>query len=116
MKTPLIVTALLTAGMAFTEAQAANQTQPVTQITVRYDDLDLSKPAGAEAMLIRLKRAAERACGYAPDARAAVRWRYNRCFDAALADAVEQLDAPLVSALHTDRHDRRIARNTSEKN
>lgn len=101
MKATLIVTALMTAGLALAPAQAANHAQPVTQITVRHADLDLANPAGAGAMLRRLEAAANQACGGRPDLRLIYAQRFfHRCVETALDDAVAQLDAPLVTALH----------------
>lgn len=101
MKATLVVTATMAAGMALAEAQAANLAQPVTEVTVRYDELDLARPAGAEAMLKRLKQAAERACGGRPDNRLLSDQRmFHQCVETALDDAVIELDAPLVTALH----------------
>jgi UrcA family protein len=36
---------------------------PVEHVRVSYADLDLSRPAGAQVMLLRIKSAADEACG-----------------------------------------------------
>lgn len=68
------------------------------QTSVSYADLDLSRPAGADVMIARIRRAAQAVCGqelFAEHDRA----RHTRaCVREAMNGAFEQLDAPLVTA------------------
>jgi UrcA family protein len=73
----------------------------VPSISVSYKDLDLTRPADAQVLYARLQRAARAACdtietGPALQRRAA----FERCYSAALASAVQQVNAPQVLALH----------------
>lgn len=113
MKRILLTAAASFAAFALTAPASASGARPDPQeVSVHYGDLDLAKPAGAEAMLNRLERAAERACGGEPDLRALYAQRlFNRCVDDALNQAVARLDAPLVTSLHADRGGQRLARN-----
>ncbi|MGK6320399.1 UrcA family protein [Sphingomonas sp. DT-204] len=77
----------------------------VTDINVRYGDLDLTSKPGAETMLARLDKAAAKACGRKPmsamswDAMAQARaHEHRRCKAAAIENATMKLGAPLVRA------------------
>lgn len=112
MKKSLI--AALLALSSFTmvaEGRANDGVLTTTRIEVPYSDLNLNHPAGAAAMLGRIKAAAVRACGGAPDALdMAGRKAFRDCVTVATNDAVRQLNAPLVTALHTGRiSDPRVA-------
>lgn len=111
MKTVLLTAAALFAGFAFTTGAGAYEpAHSGAQVSVRYDDLNLSNPAGAKALLKRLERAAERLCGHRPDLRFIDRRRiFRQCVEPAVADAVERLDAPLVTALHAGESLPRVA-------
>ena len=87
---------LLAAVLLGTYAQAGDR--GVRQTTVRYAELDLSKPAGAKVLYRRLENAATRVCGgrttvYAPRA-------YRKCYHTALSDAIIQVNSPLLSEMH----------------
>lgn len=82
-------------------AQAQTAARPTA--TVSYADLDLSTHDGAHALLKRINSAAKEACGPAPvmsPLTPAAPSRYDRCVEQAADEAVAQLDAPLVVALH----------------
>lgn len=89
-------------------AHGASAAQPrVKTTTVSFADLDLSKAAGAQTLYQRIKVAARRVCGPAD------RYTYGtpsngflKCFDAAVADAVAQVDRPSLTALHQDETSR----------
>ena len=114
MRTTLIAAALVFAGFAaLTQAQAGD----VPQIKVPYGDLNLSSPAGAQAMLNRIRFAASRVCGGKADNRDIPGTTfYRQCVRVAADNAVSQLDAPLVTALHTGRPitDTRFAKDGSK--
>lgn len=81
-----------------------------SRIEVSYSDLNLNHPAGAAAMLARIKHAAVRVCGGAPQAMdIRDRKNFRDCVAAATRDAVRQLNAPLVTALFTGEPDPRLA-------
>ncbi len=106
----LMAAALLASvGLAAVAAQAQtaerSQDRRVTRsIPVTVADLDLAHPAGAEAALARIDRAASRACGGRANNRfVRDRQLYLACVRAATSRAVADLDAPLVTALHEGR-------------
>ena len=110
MKTTLIAATLVIAGFA---AIAPAQAEALPEVRVPYSDLNLSNPAGAQAMLRRIKAAASRVCGGYPDTREITEKRlYQRCVKMATDQAVAQLNAWLVTALHTGGQptDPRVAR------
>lgn len=115
MKNVVLTAAAILAGLAFTTSAGAYEPAISTpHASVRYSDLDLGKPAGAETMFNRLKQAATRVCGGKPDSRLIFEQRiFRRCVDNALDDAVAKLDAPLVTALHADQAPR-FARRESD--
>jgi UrcA family protein len=103
MKRTLIAVALAIASVSTTTNGAlANDQRP--QIDVPYGDLNLANPTGAQVMLRRIAKAAEFVCGGRPDMREmSNRTVFKRCVRIAVADAVGQLNAPLVTALHEGR-------------
>jgi UrcA family protein len=81
---------------------SAGEPQKVSKI-VSYADLDLSKPAGAQALYNRIKRAAREVCGsadYYKNVSPPKAWR--ECVDTAVADAVAEVDRPSLTALHQE--------------
>jgi UrcA family protein len=61
--------------------------------------LDLSTPAGARAARTRLKKMAQRLCRqFGDDLRASNRVTMNACVRETLADAVRQMNSPVVAA------------------
>jgi UrcA family protein len=79
-------------------------------VATSTSDLDLSTPDGAKTLLGRLRHAAVIACGEQPD-----RWdgleaiqAYKTCLRTSMDDAVNQVHAPLVTALYRG-HDAAMA-------
>ena len=87
-------------------AAGATQAQPAAErgaptIKLRYDDLDLAHPAGATAMLARIRGAAVKVCRASPFADSTdinSIERFDACRRQAVHRAVAQLDAPRVTA------------------
>ena len=106
-----------TAALAVAICAAQGQPPALTRgdVTVRYGDLNLSRERDARQMLQRLAGAAHQACGgspflrdHSPGTGPFVADAYRSCRDAALAQAVASLHAPLVSRLYAeDRQDAR---------
>ncbi len=70
-------------------------------VAVSYQDLDLARPTDARVLYARLQHAAGAVCeNYGTATDLAHRVVYQRCYDAALADAVRQVNAPQVLALY----------------
>lgn len=104
MRKSLIIGALAAlAATATTTATAAagDMTHETVQLAVPYSDLDLNREAGAKTMMFRIRAAATDACGGQPNIRE-MRERkiFKGCFRQAVAEAVDQLGAPLVTAAY----------------
>jgi UrcA family protein len=76
-------------------AAAAAVPEDVRREVVRFAELDLTRPAGAQELYRRIQRAAHKVCGsYGPSG-------YDRsCADQAIARAVATVGAPLLRAHH----------------
>lgn len=73
----------------------------VPSITVRYGDLDISKPQGLHVLYARIKHAAKTVCGFDGIPRELAReHRSFTCYRTALEDAVKQINQPTLTALH----------------
>lgn len=77
----------------------------VVHVSVPHSDLDLTSDAGARIMLMRLDKAATRACGGKPVAVTAMdpfgqvkKQEHRRCKAAAMDASTSRLGAPLVRA------------------
>ena len=95
---------LLTAvvGLLAGAASAAEPPEQLPAIHVNFADLNLDHPAGATALYVRIRRAARAVCG-SPDLRdlAAVQ-RADKCINEAIARAVAQVNAPLVTSSNSE--------------
>lgn len=90
---------LLLTAIAAAPIRAASFDRP--QVTVSYSDLDLSRPAGAAALLDRLSTAARAVCGGVPDIRnLAAMSNFRACRKEAMDRAVASIRAPLVAQLY----------------
>ena len=66
---------------------------------VPYDDLDLTRPAGAKTMVYRIRHAATEACGGEPYIREMKERRiFKICLRQSMAEAINDLRMPLVTA------------------
>jgi len=69
-------------------------------VTVKYGDLDIASPAGAQVLLRRIETAANTACGGAPDIRQLNEWAsFEACRRSAVARAVVAVDSPMLTAM-----------------
>jgi UrcA family protein len=71
-----------------------------SSMSVSYQDLNPSNPADARVLYARLQRAASAVCHPVPAMDLARHAAFERCYDAALSDAVNQVNAPQVLALY----------------
>lgn len=98
--------AVCTSLFAYTASAAETRTK---SLAVSFADLDLSKPAGAQTLYKRIKAAARTVCGPVDQYTFVVSsYSFRKCFDAAVANAVGQVDRPSLTALH--REESRSAR------
>jgi UrcA family protein len=101
----IALSGVLIAGAVSPALAAPSPGEPRTVVRVPYGDLDLAAAPGARVMLARIKAAADRACGGAPDIRELARQPgYDRCVRDASTLAVRDLHAPLVTAAFDPPH------------
>jgi UrcA family protein len=68
--------------------------------SVKFADLDLSKSAGIETLLARIRRAAGDVCSPEPQVNdIGVRKEYDKCVNGAVDGAVAKVNNPRLSAL-----------------
>lgn len=109
LKTLLMITACTLAGVA-----GADTTTSRESIRVSFADLDLNHPSAQKTLYRRLKSAATRICGPTQLrlTGSVARLRDNRaCYAETMANALNSLDIPAVSALHNGRLKQEVAQN-----
>jgi UrcA family protein len=102
----LIVTAILGALAGFATICAAADTTDVPQVVVKFGDLSLSSPQGANKLYSRLAAAAQEVCkSFAVDGRdLGARARVNACLHRAIADAVTRVGQPELFAIYNAKN------------
>jgi len=95
------VLCLVAAAMLSCAAPVLAQTSDtVPRVSVKYGDLDLGSPAGAQGLLKRIEAAAKTACGGAPDIRQLNQWAsFEACRRSAVARAVVAVDSPMLTTM-----------------
>ncbi len=92
------IAALLLIGM---NANATASAAHVRSQVVQFEDLELSKPADAKRLYLRLRMAASEVCGGYPRVHTLARNSPRaRCEQAAIANAVETIGNSNLTALH----------------
>jgi UrcA family protein len=66
--------------------------------TVRFADLDLSRPEGVASLYARIRRTAHDICG---DANGSTSLK-DRCIARTIEDAINRINKPPLTALHTE--------------
>jgi UrcA family protein len=95
--------AVLCVGGALPSAFAKDQPDSGTSIRVKYADLDLSQPAGAEALYLRIQRAARTVCSRDVEAWDGLRAKHEReCNQDAIADAVRHVHNANLTAMYRE--------------
>jgi UrcA family protein len=96
-------------------ATAGTSVAYVPSKRVHFQDLDLSKQSDAKRLYARLRLAASEVCIGYPDARRpSPRSARGRCINEAIANAVEAVDHPNLTALHASSREVRLAQGTSK--
>jgi len=88
-------------------ALAAASPDDAPRMIVQFGDLDLTRLAGAQELYRRIQHAARDVCEPHVPGSAVVAMGYRGCLDQAIARAVADVDAPLLTARHeelTGRH------------
>lgn len=96
------LTVFFASALALAASVPSAHAQPEQrQIAVRYADLDISRPAGAEALIDRIRLAARNVCGAEADIRDIARFRaQTRCQHEAEEAAIRSLHSPLLAKLY----------------
>jgi UrcA family protein len=88
----------LAASGAMSSSAGAYEETPISKV-VRFGDLDITKPAGAQVLYRRIEAAAQRVC-VLPSSRTLVTVEEERaCIRTAVDKAVRQVDSPQLTAL-----------------
>jgi UrcA family protein len=64
-------------------------------VTVKYGDLDVSRPEGSTILYSRIRAAAERVCSPLEGGGVAAKMRLNGCIDRAISEAVKTIPQPV---------------------
>jgi UrcA family protein len=91
----LTATAVFAVSLANSGDVAADVLSPIS-VTVKFSDLDISNPAGAQALYTRIRAAAIDACAHYWFERDADE---TRCVHDAIADAVNKVDESALTAI-----------------
>ena len=89
---------VLLLSQALGAAAAADNGAETT--TIAYGELDLSTTDGAQALYQRIKRAARKVCQTNGLMSVERHRRARECYDRVVADAVSQVNRPLVASVH----------------
>ena len=105
MKIFLLCSALAALALPAANAQARplNSDPDFPHVSVSYAGLDLNRPAGADLMIARVRRAAHLVCSDGLFVERTEVRRINECVRVAMTGAFAQLDAPLVRARYLER-------------
>jgi UrcA family protein len=78
----------------------AQTSDTVPSVSVKYGDLNIGSPTGAQVLLRRIEAAANTACGGAPDIRQLSQLAsFEACRRSAVARAVVAVDSPTLTAM-----------------
>ena len=78
----------------------AQTSDTVPSVSVKYGDLNIGSPAGAQVLVRRIDAAANTACGGKPDIRQLNQLAdFEACRRSAVARAVVAVDSPVLTAM-----------------
>jgi UrcA family protein len=81
-------------------AALASPFDRIPSVTVHFEELDLSRPAGARVLYKRIERAAFKVCEDSVGAIAVRRIKTGSCYQNAVANAVAEVNRPQLYAIH----------------
>ena len=67
-------------------------------VTVKYGDLDVTRPQGATILYGRIRAAAKKVCSPLEAGNVAAKMRFDGCIDKAISDAVKTIQQPELTA------------------
>jgi UrcA family protein len=99
-----VALATIACSIALTTPATAEQRdgESLTKV-VNYSDLNLNGAAGARTLYGRLRMAATQVCAPFRGDTLREKTNWHECFDPALARAVAEIDAPMLTAYHLSR-------------
>jgi UrcA family protein len=93
----LILTGILSAlAVSFSPVSSAADSEPVRTSIVKYNDLNVSSPQGADALYRRIQHAAVNVCWVATDDHFYNKIIVSKCVHKAVADAVMKINNPAL--------------------
>jgi UrcA family protein len=97
----LMILPMLLSGVASAHEHTGPTGSETTEIRLRYDRRDLTSPAAARRLLVRIGDAALEACGASPFSLAEfkIATRSSRCWRDAVDRTVSRIGSPTLSAL-----------------
>ncbi len=90
----------LTLGVTSTGVLARSASDSSSSVTVSVADLDLSRSTGAQVLYKLIQQAAYEVCNGFVGPFAELRTKASPCYRTAVANAVTQVDSPLLDTLH----------------
>jgi UrcA family protein len=96
----LVTLAAIACTVGARPALAAVPIETTEQVTVKFADLDLSTPEGAQALYGRIKRAARMVCDDLDDTEPELIALERECYDQAVANAVAKANRPTLTSLY----------------
>jgi len=87
-------------GIASAAVSASPASASTRSVTVRYAELDLSRPAGAQVLYNRIQQAALQVCNGFVGPFSEMHTRASPCYKDAVEHAVAQVNSPQLSAIH----------------
>jgi UrcA family protein len=92
--------ALLLSGLGALSALANTNGAHQTRVIVAYGDLDMAQPKAGEILYGRISRAARRACEEHSRGDLAQMSQYNKCYQTAVANAVDKVNERTLTAFY----------------
>ncbi len=85
------------------DVRAAEPEAPPPKVVVHYTDAAFSSAEGTAKVYRKLKNAARKVCGIHDGGRLTLDQgiKARECFDKALADAVQRIDRPMLTSVHS---------------
>jgi UrcA family protein len=90
---------LMILAWACTLAMTAGAQESLPSKTVRYGDLDISRPEGAKVLYQRIRAAARDVCELSIGGDPVLHIAQRACLDTAIDNAVRKVDAPALTSL-----------------
>jgi UrcA family protein len=82
---------------------AADSEAPPLQVTVKYGDLDISRPQGATVLYGRIRAAAKNVCSPFDRGGPLDKMQFASCIQKSVADAVTAVSAPALTAVYSEK-------------